>query len=154
MWQPEPEGATAPVSFAKLGIEPDDPVTHYVLRTFLRRERQGADLSDPEERARCVRIARETYRQDQLRGRQCVVYYLRINGLVKIGTAVDLRTRLYAYPPRTQVLATEPGSYALETVRLNQFREYLAARREWFHPGPRLVRHIQELRQGELAESS
>lgn len=74
-----------------------------------------------------------------------VVYYLLIDGLIKIGYAADLGRRLVAYPPTTQVLATEPGGREVESIRLSDFAEYRAAKREWFTPGPRLREHIENL---------
>jgi hypothetical protein len=74
-----------------------------------------------------------------------VVYYLLIDGLVKIGYAADLERRLVAYPPTAKVLATEPGGREVESIRLAEFADYKSAGREWFTPGPRLRAHIEGL---------
>lgn len=74
-----------------------------------------------------------------------VVYYLLIDGLVKIGHTVDLTSRMRAYPPAARIMATEPGERQLEGHRLHQFNEYLAHGREWFAPGQRLLDHINDL---------
>jgi hypothetical protein len=76
-----------------------------------------------------------------------VVYYIAVDELIKIGTTADLRQRLLTYPPNAQLLATEPGSLDLESVRLQEFAKYRARRREWFHRGDRLMEHILHLQE-------
>lgn len=149
----------AEVSLATLGLTPEDPVARFVLQALFRAQRYGANVLSPDVQALCVSHGREAYKQwrasevdrDTKPG---VVYYLQINGYIKIGTAADLQARLAHYPPGTEVLAVEPGSYELETTRLRQFGEYLAARREWFRPGPRLMAHIEALQRAGLADAS
>jgi hypothetical protein len=74
-----------------------------------------------------------------------VIYYLMVDGLVKIGYTANLDKRLADYPPSAQLLATEAGDAALEAARHREFGEYLTARREWFTPGPKLRLHIEGL---------
>lgn len=74
-----------------------------------------------------------------------IVYYLLIDGLVKIGYTQDFHQRIRAYPPTAQLLATESGSVELEKSRHQDFADYLAMGREWFHPGPKLRAHIEAL---------
>jgi hypothetical protein len=74
-----------------------------------------------------------------------VVYYLMIDGLVKIGFASNIAKRLASYPPNSRLLGTEPGGRDLESTRHREFAEYLSAGREWFTPGPRLRHHIEGL---------
>lgn len=73
------------------------------------------------------------------------VYYLRAGNLVKIGHTTDLGQRLNAYPPDAELLGTEPGDESLEAQRHVQFANLLSFRREWFHPGPELLAHIETL---------
>ena len=74
-----------------------------------------------------------------------VVYYILFNGLVKIGTTVNLKRRLTALP-HDKVLATEPGSYHLEAERHSQFRSLRYKRtREWFRYEGALKDHIESL---------
>ena len=88
-----------------------------------------------------------TYRTERREKRESgVLYYLMIDGLVKIGYASDLDKRLTAYPPTAQLLATEPGDRSAEGARHREFAEYLSAGREWFTPGPRLRDYIESLR--------
>lgn len=74
-----------------------------------------------------------------------VVYYLLLDGLVKIGHTTNLNKRIAQYPPTAALIATEPGSILLEKRRHQQFAQYLTARREWFTPGPLLRSHIDGL---------
>lgn len=86
-----------------------------------------------------------------------IVYYGRRNGLIKIGTTTNARTRLSAQGIE-ELLAVEPGSYDLETQRHGQFAEHRLSRRrgtgngrgsgpvEWFRPGADLLAHIEALR--------
>lgn len=74
-----------------------------------------------------------------------VVYYMRINGRIKIGYTSDLTKRSRAYPPDTELLAVEPGGRDLEHQRHVQFARYLDRGREWFTEGPLLVEHIRSV---------
>lgn len=75
-----------------------------------------------------------------------VVYYVQIDQHVKIGYSSNLRHRLKSYPLNRRLLATEPGDERTESVRLIEFAEHRAMGREWFHPAPRLLAHINRLR--------
>ncbi|GAB2646229.1 hypothetical protein GCM10027169_12990 [Gordonia jinhuaensis] len=73
-----------------------------------------------------------------------VVYYIRFGNRIKIGYSTNLAQRLRVIP-HDEVLATEHGGAALERIRHTQF----AAERvngEWFKPSPRLIKHINALR--------
>lgn len=73
------------------------------------------------------------------------VYYLRVGDRIKIGYSVDVRQRMRAYPPDSELLAVEPGSLALERERHQQFAGQRAAGREWFRPCPEIEQHAAEL---------
>lgn len=74
-----------------------------------------------------------------------MVYYLRINGQVKIGYTKDLKKRSRAYPPGSLLLAVEPGNPDLERSRHKQFFRDLAKGREWFYESDALVAHVAAL---------
>lgn len=88
---------------------------------------------------------------------KAVYYVLReSDGAVKIGLsgAIRQRTRKLAdhYGP-VVLLATEPGDWAREQKRHDQFRAFRLPRAgkldggtEWFVTGPALVRHIEAMR--------
>ena len=69
-----------------------------------------------------------------------VVYYITFAELIKIGTSSHLWGRMSSLPCDA-LLATEPGSFALERQRHKEFAEYLSSG-EWFRPGARLLGHI------------
>lgn len=73
------------------------------------------------------------------------VYYMRINGQIKIGYTANLRQRSRNYPPGTELLAIEPGTTALERERHLQFSRSLARGREWFAESEDLTAHIAEV---------
>lgn len=73
------------------------------------------------------------------------VYYMRINGHIKIGYTANLRQRSRNYPPGTELLAVEPGTRDLEKQRHGQFSRSLAQGREWFAESDALTAHIEKL---------
>lgn len=73
------------------------------------------------------------------------VYYMRINGRIKIGYTTNLRQRSRNYPPGTELLAVEPGTREVEKRRHEQFSRSLAQGREWFAESPDLTQHIATL---------
>jgi hypothetical protein len=75
-----------------------------------------------------------------------IVYYLRINGTVKIGYTTNLTRRSRAYPPGSELLAVEPGTPDTEKERHQQFRNYLTRGREWFVEAPAILDHTERLR--------
>lgn len=74
-----------------------------------------------------------------------LVYYIRINGQIKIGFTTNLAQRSRSYPPGSELLAVEPGDKALEKRRHTQFARYLARGREWFADVPPITEHAAEL---------
>lgn len=78
-----------------------------------------------------------------------VVYVVqRDDGLIKIGTTVQYRTRMgalrSAYGELT-VLAVMPGGYPEEAQLHRTFAAHLAEGREWFHPAPVLLDWVASL---------
>lgn len=80
-----------------------------------------------EARARAVAEAPLRADSTDLEG---VVYYIRINGQVKIGYTTNLTRRSRNYPPGSELLAVEPGSREVEAQRHRQFARALARGRE------------------------
>lgn len=60
------------------------------------------------------------------------IYFVRLNGLVKVGWSRDVDQRLRAYGPDVEVLAIYPGSRDDETNLHRQLRPVLARGREWY----------------------
>lgn len=75
-----------------------------------------------------------------------MVYYLRINGQVKIGYTANLRQRTRNYPPGTELLAYEPATKFTERERHQEFHRSLVKGREWFTESEELKVHMDALR--------
>lgn len=73
-----------------------------------------------------------------------LVYYLRFDRRVKIGTTTNLPSRLIDIP-HDEVLAVEPGGRVIEQSRHKQFA-HLRAIGEWFRMEEPLIGHIKEIR--------
>lgn len=73
------------------------------------------------------------------------VYYLRIGERIKVGYSVDVKRRMRAYPPGSQLLAVEPGDRELERQRHHQFAGSRTDGREWFRPTPDIDELIEQL---------
>lgn len=80
---------------------------------------------------------------DRVRKARSVVYYALANGYIKIGTTVHLDQRMKTLG--ANLVAVEPGDQDLERDRHRQFAELLAAGREYFFPGHKLIAHVAAL---------
>ena len=76
-----------------------------------------------------------------------VVYYLRFDDRIKIGTTASPRQRLAAIW-HDELLAFEPGDRLVERRRHAQFGDERFGRTEWFHRSPALDAHIAGLAAG------
>ena len=113
----------------------------------------GLDLTPEDRRAIDARAAEDFEKRD-VEVREIVavdepvvgevVYYMRFGDRVKIGYSSNLARRLTAIP-NDELLATEPGTRAVEAARHRQFRE-LRLTGEWFDHVEPLVGHIEGLR--------
>lgn len=74
-----------------------------------------------------------------------LVYYLRINGQVKIGYTTNLKQRSRSYPPGSELLAAEPATTKTERERHQEFARWLVRGREWFMECTQLTAHIEAL---------
>lgn len=75
------------------------------------------------------------------------VYYVQIGQHIKIGHSSNVVGRLQTLRvDRSALLALEPGGYAEEQERHEQFANLRVSKRwENFHPGPELLAHIDRL---------
>lgn len=145
-------------------VDPDDPARTDILITLHRMELAGVTIDE-----RAVEIATQLSRWHMERAladepveegdvprwkksptetdtrRPSWVYYVRCGHLVKIGTTLNLETRLMSIRPN-EVLALEPGGLILEGERHREFA-HLRASGEYFHPGPDLQRCILDVRE-------
>lgn len=95
-----------------------------------------------------IRSERETLNVPDVTGG--AVYYLLMDGLIKIGHTVDLRRRMMSYPPNAKYLAHELGTTATERMRHRQFGAYLKMGREWFIDCEAIRHHIAGIEGREL----
>jgi hypothetical protein len=79
-----------------------------------------------------------------LRGRDPVVYYIKIGNHIKIGYTTDLATRMAALQP-DHIFGTERGDRDLERQRHEQFAHLRSKGREYFDPADDLMAHIIEV---------
>jgi hypothetical protein len=76
-----------------------------------------------------------------------VVYYLRFDDRIKIGTTANPRRRIAALP-HDEVLAFELGGRSLEARRHAQFSGHRIPGTEWFEANEPLLALVAELRDG------
>lgn len=88
--------------------------------------------------------------QPQSTRHESIVYYLRMDRLVKIGHTRDLRRRIAAIGPQG-VLAVELGSRNVEELRHIEFA-HLRSHLEWFWFAAPLAEHIANVREHFQAE--
>ena len=100
-----------------------------------------------EERARRARYAREAeaarIREREARKAQAVVYYVHKGDRIKIGTTTIGEKRWKTHGGA--LLATEPGSHALERQRHERFAASRIGASEWFQATPELLAWIATL---------
>lgn len=79
--------------------------------------------------------------------RRAVVYYVRFDKHIKIGTTNDIAVRMRGMSIHPDsLLAIEPGSVMVERKRHNQFGHLRQGRTELFHPAEDLLEHIKRVR--------
>lgn len=64
--------------------------------------------------------------------KQGQIYFVRLNGLIKVGWSSKLRSRLKSYGASAEVLVHYPASRQEETDLHRSLRPYLARGREWY----------------------
>ncbi len=84
---------------------------------------------------------------DLPRPRVDVVYYIRFDDRMKIGTSSNLRQRM-SQLWHHELVALERGARAREHARHVQFDEWRLGTSEWFQVSPELMEHVDALRAG------
>lgn len=72
------------------------------------------------------------------------IYFIRLNGLVKVGWSRDLRQRVRSYGASAELLVSYPATRDDETYLHRQLRPALAKGREWYEDGPVVQAFIDE----------
>jgi hypothetical protein len=81
------------------------------------------------------------------RQRVDVVYYIRFDDRMKIGTSSNLRQRM-SQLWHDELVALERGGRTRERLRHAQFGQWRLGSSEWFELAPELVDHVEQLRAG------
>lgn len=103
-------------------------------------------ITDPELLRHLIEREEEFRRTLSRREDGGVVYYMLFGDRVKIGFTTNLSTRALQIP-NDEVVAAEPGTYALERQRHSEFSdERITERGEWFKLSPRLGFHMANIR--------
>ncbi|MCU1403988.1 MAG: ATPase [Glaciihabitans sp.] len=76
-----------------------------------------------------------------------VVYYIRFDDRIKIGTSGNPRSRLANFST-AELLAFERGDRRVEQRRHAQFKSHRFPRTEWFEVHDALLQHVESLRAG------
>lgn len=61
------------------------------------------------------------------------IYFIRANGLIKVGWSSNLESRLKSYGPNIEILCVYPGTRQDETTLHRQLKPSRAKGREWYH---------------------
>lgn len=70
------------------------------------------------------------------------IYFVRLNGLIKVGWSSDVHGRLRAYGPDVEVLCIYPGTRDDETNLHRQLRPSLKVGREWYEDNAILADYV------------
>jgi hypothetical protein len=145
---PLPEGAREMIS---------SPYRSYAWEALMDAQKAGEDITYVEALRRGEELASNDLRLQSRRylipaqhdprlttGHADVVYYMRMDRLVKIGTSTNIRSRVNSIGPQG-VMAVERGGNDVETARHRQFAA-LHSHLEWFHLGDELAEHIHATR--------
>lgn len=91
-------------------------------------------------------LARADAELDRREGRHVpIVYYMRMDRLVKIGTTMNIAQRIASIMPQG-VIALEFGGRTLERERHRQFVEH-HSHREWYWLRESIVQHVVAVRE-------
>lgn len=106
----------------------------------VQRDRWLPEVIETAEQLHARHVAEEAARQhEQAQAfkarRDGLMYFVRINDLVKVGWTRDFRRRLKEYGAGAVVLCHYPATSDDETTLHRQLRSVLAKGREWYHDG-------------------
>ena len=74
------------------------------------------------------------------------IYYVKSDGLIKIGWTSNLAKRMRQYAPNSQLLATHPGTRADEQRLHKRFAVHRSHGREWYPLAPVILHHIDMMK--------
>lgn len=115
-----------------------------VQRQQHRTELLAANQAIADERAQREQQTREADKLENRLNQDGHIYFVRLNGLVKVGWSGDLYARLKSYGASAEILCHYPGTRQDETTLHRQLRPVLAKGREWYHDGDVIRMYIDE----------
>ena len=74
------------------------------------------------------------------------IYYVKSDGLIKIGWTSNLAKRMRQYAPNSQLLATHPGTRTDEQRLHKRFAVHRSHGREWYPLAPVILHHIDMMK--------
>lgn len=136
-------GDTLPLASRRVPNVRDLPICEYHLTSIGYQWDRGTFLHDAHEmRQRFMRrhILEEERREARYQldiendgATEGQIYFLRLNGLIKVGWSGRLRSRLKSYGASAEVLCHYPARREDEKHLHRQLRDNLAKGREWYH---------------------
>lgn len=97
------------------------------------------------ERRQAIAASREEQDKREFMARtDGTIYYIRLNGLIKVGWSRAINQRIASYGPQVEVLAIHAGTRADETNLHRQLKPARALGREWYEDGPILANFVAD----------
>lgn len=97
-----------------------------------------------EQRQAKIDAVEEAERREHMASREGDIYFVRLNGLIKVGWSRTVYERLRAYGPDVEVLCIYPATRNDETCLHRQLTPVRARGREWYEDGPIVQAFIRE----------
>lgn len=144
----DPAAITTPVPLCDAHLTDllEDPhvLRHKRVEHVVKLATEAEALRRVEREKERMRLLRQEQQRDEALRKQQVVYYIRRDSRIKIGTTTNMQQRMSQLMP-DEILATEPGGRAMEKQRHKQFA-HIRYRGEWFTPSEELLAHIEAVR--------
>jgi hypothetical protein len=118
----------------------DDP-TIQEATAALRARRKVIRAEWEAEEARIEEDYRKRFAAGMVNGH---IYFIRANGLVKVGWSSDVESRLRAYGPNIEILCLYPATRQDETTLHRQLKPSRAKGREWYADDPIIQAFVAE----------
>lgn len=127
------------------------------LRHLFVAQRQAANVADHDAEVAVEALAKviekrqvkidaeaERAKREHLAKTTGAIYFVRLNGLVKVGWSRTVDARLQAYGPDVEVLCIYPATRNDETCLHRQLTPARARGREWYEDGPIIKAFVDE----------
>jgi hypothetical protein len=138
-------------TFCDAPMAPEMPFpicSHHAIKLYKRMQEVMASATQSREQQMALggQFLGEIHERKRERDKKCVIYYVLVGTMIKIGYTEDLRARIAHYPPGTRLLAVQRGGRSEEGRLHSRFAPYRTAGNEWYRIEQPLVDHINEVR--------